>query len=272
MKLTCIVFVLLVLLVVCVRGRLRVLSLDDMIGVPANLCSYYAADVDMSNAGLNNAVANFCQQQLGQRPASVHVNPDDNPYKMCLVAENATFGNLQPTNGQTIVAKDFFNNTSDQVVTHQFSLTGSFSESIAIATTNTVTLSVSVSYGVVIPTILSAKFAIDTTFYSSQTTSRSSTNTVSYTPSTTTACAPHCAYTAATTVQTSLYKADMTVPLCLSGYARCQYSTAVKGHYYWFVLVDDFVQPTDRCFHQAGNLGSLISDINSQTTFTKSCY
>jgi len=243
-----------------------------MIGVPENLCDYYAADSDMTNAGIDNAVSTYCQKSLGEWPAEVHVNADTEPYKMCLVAGNATFGNLQPNSGQNIIAKDFFNNTSNQNVTHTFSLSGSFSQSLDVSTTNTVTLSTSVEYGVNIPDVLSSKFTISTSFSSSKTTSNTATNSITYNPTTSVECQPHCSYNAVATVNTAIYKSDMTVPLCLSGYARCQYNSRVNGHYYWYVSVDDFIQPAQRCFLQNGALGSIVSDIDSKTTFSKACY
>jgi len=262
----------LILLVIlyCVHGK--VYSPDDMVGVPENICDYFASDKDMTNVGIIGAVSTYCQQQLGVKPDQVHVNVDSEPYKMCLAAGPATFGNLQPNTGQSIIAKDFFNNTSDQTVTHDFSLTGTFSESISVSTTNTVTLSTTVEYGVSIPDIFTSKFTISTSFSSSQTSSRTATNSISYTPHTSAQCAPHCAYTAVATVNTAIYKSSMSVPLCLVGYARCQYNSRVKDHYYWYVQVEDFVQPNNRCFHQSGSLSSIVSDIDAKTTFSKTCY
>lgn len=72
---------------------------------------------------------------------------------MCLVPSNATFGNLQPTTGMQILAKDSFNNTSNQTVNHSFTLQGTFDESIVVATTTTLDLSVDVSYEIELPDI-----------------------------------------------------------------------------------------------------------------------
>jgi len=240
--------------------------------VPVNLCNYYADDSDMSKAGINNAIFNYCQDQLHTRPYAVHVNADDNPYKMCLAAGTAYFSSLEPVTGQSIVAKDFFNNTSDQVVTHQFSLSGSFSQNIAVATINTVAISKSVGYSIDIPPALRATFSVSTSFESSKTQTNSATSVLQYSPSTTTQCQPKCSYTAIETVQTSTYSSNFNVPLCLTGYARCEYKNPVNGHYLWFVVIDDFISPNDRCFTQAGTLSSLISNIDSQTTLSKSCF
>jgi hypothetical protein len=266
-----IILALLVLFVVYVHGaRFTLLSPND---VPEDLlCNYFAANSDLTNAGVDRAISTFCNQQLGATPNSIVVNADTYPYKMCLAAGEATFGNLQPVTGQSIIAKDFFNNTSDQTVTHSFALSGNFQQSISIATTQTVTLSETVGYSVTIPEVLSTTFSVSTSFSSSTTQTNSATSTINYNPQTSAECDPKCSYTASESVTLSIFKSDMSVPICLSGYARCTYNSRVQGHYYWYVLIDDFISPSDRCFTQMGTLSSVVSDVNSQTTFSKGCY
>jgi len=247
---------------------------DDVINskVPGNLCDYFANDQDLSNAGLNGAVGTFCQQQLGTYPAQVHVNADSNPYKMCLVAGDAQYGNLQPSTAIEIIAQDTFNNTTNQTITHSFSLSGSFTQSLEVTTTNTVSLSVSVEYSVELPEVLSSKFSMSTAFSSSTTKTNRDQSEINFNPTTITDCLPHCVYIATESINTAIYKSSMTVPLCLSGYARCQYNSPVNGHYYWFVLLDDFVAPDKRCYTQQGLLSSIVCDVKSSTTVSDRCY
>jgi len=245
---------------------------DATLKVPGNLCDYFANDQDLSNAGLNGAVGTFCQQQLGQYPAQVHVNADDNPYKMCLVAGDAQFGNLQPNTAIQIIAQDSFNNTTNQTITHSFSLTGSYTQSLEVSTTNTVSLSVSVEYSVELPEVFSEKFSMSTAFSSSTTKTNRDQTEVSFNPTTITDCLPHCVYIAVESINTAIYKSTMTVPLCLSGWARCQYNDRVNGHYYWYVMIDDFVQTGKRCYTQQGLLSSVVCDVKSSTTMSDKCY
>jgi len=239
---------------------------------PEDLCNYFAANSDMTNAGITGAISDECTRYLGSRPAGVNVNVDDEPYKMCLVAGTVRYGSLEPVTGQQVIAKDSFNNTSDQTITHSFSLTGAYTQSIAIATTNTVTLSVSVDYSVSIPDIFSSKFSVSSTFTTSKTQTNSATSSINYNPGYSLTCAPHCSYAAEEKVDVSMYKTDMNVPICLSGYARCNYNSRVQGHYLWYFLVDDFLSTSQRCFTQQGMLSSSVSDINSATSISKQCY
>jgi len=252
--------------------KVRIFGTDDVIFAPNNICQYMAADSDMNNAGIAPAISSECNKLLGQTPDAVHVNADSNPYKMCLVPENATFSGLKPATAQKIIAKDTFNNTSNQNVSHTFGLTGSFSESLEMSTSTTVSLSITVSYSVTIPDMFSSSFSMDTTFSTTSTTTHTASNTISYDPSTTVDCEPSCFYTATETVNTYIYESDMVVDICLSGYARCEYESRVNGHYYWYVLVDDFIAPGNRCFVQDGTLNALTADISSSTTLSKACY
>jgi len=265
-------FLVLVTVAFCVSAKkVHVYSPDD-VPLPQNLCNFQANDNDMNNAGVTEPIADWCTNHFGKRPDAVHVNADGEPYKMCLANAPASFGNLTPFTGQAVVAKDSFNNTSNQTVTHKFDLEGSFKESIEVSTTTTVSVSVSVDYSVTIPEIFSTiGFSIDTSFSTSRTDTHSAEHSLSWAPSETVDCQPHCLYLVQTSVQTQIYKADMYVPICLTGYARCQFGDRVQGHYFWYILVDDVLDQSKRCYTQRGTLSSIVSDVNAQTTFSKQC-
>jgi hypothetical protein len=193
------------------------------------------------------------------------------PYKLCIAAANATFGNLLPVAAQAVVAQDSFNNTTNQNVSHTFSLSGSYANSLEISTTTSVSFSVSVDYSISVPDKFALKFDMNTTFSSSKTTTQSSSIAETYSSSTTLSCDPSCAYTASLDVQTLLYKATVDVPICLTGYAKCAYNSPVNGHYWWYVLVDDFISLDERCAVQDGILASAMS-VDSDTSLAKTCY
>jgi len=243
---------------------------DEMVDSPYNLCNYYAATSDIQTAGLLNTISNQCKTVLGKAPNGVEANVDTYPYKLCLIAENATFSGLSPSASQSVVAQDSFNNTTNQNVSHTFSLNGIYANSLQMSTVNTVQYSAGVSFSVDIPETFEMKFDMNTTFTSSKATTQSTTISESYDSSTTLTCNPGCDYTASLDVHTLTYKASFEVPICLSGYARCSYNDRVNGHYWWYLLIDDFVTPDQRCVNQAGILGSAIS-IDSTTSLSKSC-
>eukprot|EP00026_Physarum_polycephalum_P014231 Phypoly_transcript_14721.p1 GENE.Phypoly_transcript_14721~~Phypoly_transcript_14721.p1 ORF type:complete len:190 (+),score=27.99 Phypoly_transcript_14721:385-954(+) len=189
---------------------------------------------------------------------------------MCLVAGNVTWANLQPADDESVVATDSFNNTTNQNVTHEFSLEGEYVNSLQITTTSSVSFSASVNFHVDVLPIFSMKFDINTSFSSSKETTQFSQEEIKYQSSTTVNCLPQCDYSAKLNVQSQLYKANFQVPICLSGWARCSYNSKVNGHYYWYVLVDDFITESQRCVAQNGMLGSAVS-VDSTTTLAKEC-
>lgn len=267
------VFLFVLVVSVCGRGAVRIVSAEE-IGIvdgPEDLCNYYASTTDLENAGIVTAISDECAALFGKTPNSVEVNDDTYPYKMCIVATNASFGDLTPVDAQSVVALDSFNNTTNQNVSHTFSLSGDYQDSLQISTTNTVSFSVSVDYNINIPTIFSMKFDFNASYSSSKTTTQSSSMQETYTSSTTLTCLPQCDYTASLNVQSLIYKATVSIPICLSGYAKCAYSERVNGHYWWYVLIDDFIPSAERCAVQSGLLASAVS-VNSQTSLAKSCY
>jgi len=240
---------------------------------PKNTCQYYGTDADLDKIGITETIKSYCTRTMGATPDAVHVNADGYPYKMCAVAGEAIWSSLKPIGGQSVVAKDTFNNTSDQVASHTFSLTGSYDQTITVSTTNTVAFTTSIEYTIGIPDELAIKFGVSTSFSSSSTEEHQDHAGVSYSSATTVDCQPDCYYMAALEAETLVYNADMKVPLCLDGFARCQFGSPVQGHYWWyFDLVSDIGLPQDsRCYYQSGKLNSAIT-INSTTEFAKQCY
>jgi len=236
-----------------------------------NSCSFYAATSDLQTQNIVNTISDECHTLLGATPDSVAVNDDSYPYKMCLMASNATFGSLDPEDDESSVDKDSFNNTTNQNVSHSFSLTGQYSNSLTVQTTSTVSFSASVQFTIDLPTLFSGKFAFNASYSSSKTTIQSSSIKETYTSSTTLTCLPDCEYSATLNVQSLIYKATVDVPICLSGYAKCSYNSKVNGHYWWYVLIDDFIEDSSRCQDQNGLLASAVS-VDSATTLSKTCY
>lgn len=264
------VFCLVMLSIVCASG-VRIYNVDDIINDSSDVCNYYASISDLQNTGLVSTVSDQCKQIFGKAPNNVEVNDDTYPYKLCLVAETSNWSNLQPVASQSVVATDSFNNTTNQNVSHTFSLSGSYANSLQVSTTNTVSFAESVIFNVDIPTTFSMKFEFNSTFTSTKATTQSTSISETYDSSTNVECFPHCDYSADLNVQTMLYKATFEVPICMTGYVKCAYSDRVNGHYWWYVLLDDFVTQDQRCAEQNGVLASAIS-VDSSTTLNKECY
>jgi len=238
---------------------------------PGNTCTTYAQTKDLSTAGLVSTLSSQCNILFGATPAAVAANADSEPYKLCLVAGDTARSNLQPQDDESIVATDSFNNTTPQTVSHEFTLEGQFINSIKLSTTSSVAFSASVNFNVDVMPTWSLKFDLNTSFSSSKASTQFSQAEVQYQSSTSVNCSPDCDYTAALNVQTSVYKSQFTVPICLSGWVRCQYNSKQNGHYYWYFLVEDFIADTQRCIAQNGELDSSVS-IDSTTTLSNHCY
>jgi hypothetical protein len=237
---------------------------------PYNHCQYYASDKDITNAGIYYKIMDYCTKIFGKTPDAVHVNADNYDYKMCLAPGTTQFGNLSPSYGQNIVAQDTYSNQENQTVQHTFSLTGSYGESMSLETTDTVDLSVGVSYSVGIPDVLEATFSISTTFSTSTSETHEKSADASFESSTTIDALPFCTYSAKLVANTMVWHTDMQTPVCLDGFARCQFGSPVQGHYYWYVDVAGFLTPSDLCFVQHGGMAAGIS-ITSNTTISRNC-
>jgi len=244
---------------------------DEIYANPLDTCTYYAQTSDLNTVGIVSAISAQCLKLLGSTPGSIVVNDDTYPYKMCLIAENATWSNLQPQADESVIATDRFNNTTNQNVTHEFSLEGDFVNSLQVSTTSTVSFSAGVNFEVDILPIFKLKFDMNYSFSSSKETTQFTQDDVKFQSSTTVDCLPNCDYSADLNVQSQLYKAQFQVPICLTGFARCTYSSKVNGHYYWYVLIDDFIDATSRCIEQSGGLASAVS-VDSSTTLSKECF
>jgi len=238
---------------------------------PANTCSYFAAISDVQKVGIQQAISDQCKSMLGEAPSSVEVNDDTYPYKLCIQAEDAQWGDLTPVTAEDAVARDIFNNTTNQNVTHTFSLTGEYDDSLTVSTTSTVSFSASVDFSLDLPSIFKLKFDMNTSYSSTKSSTQSTSIKETYTSSTSLTCLPHCGYSASLNVQAMIYKTNVEIPICLTGYAKCAYQHTVKDHYWWYVLIDDFVPASTRCVTQNGMLASAES-VNSQTALGKSCY
>jgi hypothetical protein len=265
------VTILLVLLAISNAHGISIYGADEINDDPVdNTCTYYAQTSDLSTAGIVSAISSQCKTLLGSTPNSIVVNDDTYPYKMCLFAGNATWANLQPADDESVVASDNFNNTTNQNVTHEFSLEGEYVNSLQISTTSAVSFSAGVNFNVDVLPIFKMKFDMNTSFSSSKETTQFSKEDITFQSSTTVNCLPSCDYTAQLNVQSQLYKANFQVPICLTGWARCTYNSKVNGHYFWYVLIDDFIADASRCVNQNGALASAVS-VDSTTTLSKIC-
>jgi len=240
---------------------------------PKNTCQYYGTDKDMDSIGITETIKSYCTQVMGATPDAVHVNADGYPYKMCAVPGEAEWSDLTPVGGQSVVSKDHYNNTSDQVAGHTFTLSGTYDQSCSLSTTNTVSFTESIEFTVGIPDELAIKFGISTTFSSSETQTHTAESDVTYQSSTTIDVQPHCYYWATLEAETLVYNADMKVPLCLDGYARCQFGSPVQGHYWWYfdLKTEVGIPDANRCYYQSGQLNSAIT-IDSTTELGKTCW
>jgi len=247
----------------------------NMTHLVQNSCNTFASDKDMQNTGLSSAVANFCNNHFHHKVDAVHVNADGYPYKMCLIAKQATWTGLQPASATRVMDKDSFTNDNSQSVSHTFTLGGKTSQSATISTTTTVSLSTSVSYEVSVEKVFTDKFTLTTSFSSSRTESHSDTNEVSYQSSTTISAHPGCTYVAELTSNLQVYNSHFKVPLCVDGYARCQFDSAIADptnpaagkHYWWYFDIRSLGLSGQACFIQNGGLGASISiDSNSNVS------
>lgn len=236
-----------------------------------NACNYYASDTDMRQQGLLPKIKDYCKRKFKKTPDAVTVNPDQYPYKMCLTAGKAEFTDLRPSDSTKIVADDEFTNRgTGKNVSHTFELHGDFMESISLATTTTVSFKESVSFEVDIPKVLSSKFEISLGFKSSKTEDHKNSNDAGFESTTTVVVPSDCTYYAKINAQIDKYSSKFKVPICLDGYARCQFGEKVEGHYFWYVTLKEVgVTSSAACVKQSGGLASSIA-IKSSTVITKS--
>lgn len=239
--------------------------------IARNSCNYYASDVDMRQQGLAPKIKDYCKRRFKKTPDEVHVNLDGEPYKMCLKAGKAEFTSLKPSGSTKIVADDeFTNRDTGKAIEHTFELHGDFTESLSLATTTTVSFKETVSFEVDIPEVLKSKFSISLGFKSSKTENHEDSNDAGFKSSTKVVVPSDCTYYAKIKANIDKYSSKMKVPICLDGYARCQFGERVEGHYYWYVTLKEAgITSSASCVMQSGGLASSIA-IKSSTEVTKS--
>lgn len=239
-------------------------------------CDAYATNRDLDQAGLTQNIKSWCTNHYGTRPDTVEVNSDGYEYKACLSAGEPKFGSLRPRNSQEVVASDTFTNDSNQGVKHTFQLSGTQAESITLETTNTVSLSTSVSFKVSVPAVLEENFSISTSFTSSRTDTHTDETSSTYTSTTEVDVPPRCSITNKLEAKVQKYSSDFKVPLCITGFVACKFPKRVKNpdkpnegaHYFWYSDISHMGMSRDACWEQQGDLSSSVS-IDSTTSMSQ---
>ena len=246
------------------------LSVVLLLSVPAyaNVCNGAEASMqDVNHLGLYYPMINACQQHVGHKPGKVTVNADNYPHRMCLNAEasKVTWTGLTPSTAERITARSSYTNPRGSSFLYTFKLGGSIENSVTMSTSNTVGFSESVSFTVGVPEVLQAQWSLQATFSSTQTHSQTQSSSVSFSDTISATLAAGQTANAYIEASAQVYESKFEVPICISGYFRCSYSSPVSnnmglpGTHFWYYLPTSTLQGQQMCLKQSGTLSSRAS-------------
>lgn len=226
-----------------------------------------ATDADWQN--LNLDLGKVCEEQIGCGGVTdFEVNPHDGyGFDACITQGEVEFQGLEPTQGTKQVDQQEACNNLDGKVTQTITLNGADASTLSVATTSTSSFSEEIDVEIEIPDALKVTSKTTFGFSSSTTASQSDSSSRGYSNSVQADIPPHDCVCAKEQMKTLVYDSTFTVPVCLSGFFRCNWYWQCKGHHWWYINFAGVFTQDELCYSINGKArsnqdisGSAVAD------------